>query len=79
MKGKPQPSSLRLTVAILLFLSAILTIGLGFVHLMASLEGPGYGSPEVRNALILLGAAGAALGAAVSLLIWEGAARLGKW
>lgn len=79
MSGKPQPSSLRLLIGVLLFLAAVLTIILGFVHLMEALEGPGYGSPEVRNALIVLGAAGAALGTGTSLMIWEGAARLGKW
>lgn len=75
----PTPSALRLLAGALIFLVAIITMMIGFVHLNGALEGSGYGSPEVRNALIVLGAAGAALGAGICLLIWEGAARLGRF
>lgn len=79
MKGAPTPSSLRLALGAVLTIAAIMVIVLGFVLLVEALEGPGYGSPEVRNTLILLGAAGATLGGGISLLIWEGAARLRRW
>jgi hypothetical protein len=79
VKATPTPSSWRLALGAILTITAIMTIVLGFVFLIEALEGPGYGSPQVRNALILLGAAGAALGGGISLLIWEGAARLGRW
>jgi hypothetical protein len=52
---------------------------IAFLRLHAALEGPGYGSPEVRTVLIVLGVTGAALGTGVCLLVWEGAARLRKW
>jgi hypothetical protein len=77
--GAPQPSTARLALGIVLFFAAIAVLPFGFAHLAAALEGPGYGSAEVRNALIVLGIAGAVLGAGVCLMIWEGAARLRRW
>jgi hypothetical protein len=63
----------------MLFFAAIGVLPFGFAQLAAALEGPGYGSPAVRNVLIVLGITGAALGAGVCLMIWEGAARLRRW
>lgn len=79
MTAAPRPSGVRLALGALSFLAAVGTLPIAFVRLHTALEGPGYGSPEVRWALIVLGATGAALGTGVCLLVWEGAARLRKW
>jgi hypothetical protein len=75
----PRPSSTRLAIGALCFVAAIVMLPIAFLRLHAALEGPGYGSPEVRTVLIVLGVTGAALGTGVCLLVWEGAARLRKW
>lgn len=79
MTGAPRPSTFRLAAGVIVLLAALISLPYGFMGLRSALEGSGYGSPEVRSALIVLGIAGAALGGGVSLLIWEMAARLRRW
>lgn len=79
MTTAPRPSGNRLAIGALCFLAAVAMLPIAFVRLHSALEGPGYGSPEVQLALIVLGITGAVLGAGVCLLVWEGAARLQKW
>lgn len=78
MSAAPRRSSLRLSIGILTLVTAFVALPLGFVSLHSALNGPGYGSPEVRTALIVLSVAGALLSTGISLLIWEAAARLGR-
>lgn len=72
----PKPSHVRLAIGILFFVAAVGALPFEFLNLARALEGPGYGSPEVRNALIAFGAGGAALGAGFCLLIWEFTVRM---
>jgi len=50
---------------------AVTTAVLGFVRLIGVLDGGGYGTPAMRQALVVLGAAGALLAGGVAALIWE--------
>jgi hypothetical protein len=43
----------------------------GFVRLITTLESGGYGTPRMRYALFILGAAGAVLSAGIATLIWD--------
>ncbi|MGE3277174.1 MAG: hypothetical protein AB7O67_18830 [Vicinamibacterales bacterium] len=70
-------SYVLLALGIVLAGGGIIGAALGLKDLMDSLNTAGYGSVEVRNALIFMGAAGAALGTGISLLIWDTANRLG--
>lgn len=79
MTPPPPPSQVRLTVGVLCFLASLGVLPFAFTQLNDALEGPGYGSPEVRVALIVLGVGGAMLGTGVALLIWETAVRLRHW
>jgi hypothetical protein len=70
-------SHMLMATAIVLTVAGITGSALGLKDLMDSLNTAGYGSVEVRNSLIYMGAAGAALGTGISLLIWEVANRIG--
>lgn len=56
---------------------AVLAVGsvfmavFGFINLIRTLEGGGYGTPAMRQALFILGCAGAGLGAGVATVIWD--------
>lgn len=69
----------RLALGIVLTGGAVTASLLGFSDLTNALEATAYGSPAIRHALIVLGAAGAALGAGISLLIWEVSVRLDRY
>ena len=71
----PAGSSLRLIVGAVLVIASVATAAFGFVTLIRLLEGGGYGTPAMRQALIILGAAGAGLGAGVATIIWDIAKR----
>jgi hypothetical protein len=62
---------IRLAVGILLCLTAIGLIVYGFFRLAGVLEQGGYGTPAVRDALIVLGAAGALLAGGIATVIWD--------
>lgn len=68
----PDSGSLpRLFVGIALFVGALGIGVFGFVNLATVLDGGGYGTPAVRNALIILGAAGGCLAAGIATVIWD--------
>jgi formate hydrogenlyase subunit 3/multisubunit Na+/H+ antiporter MnhD subunit len=62
---------IRLAVGTLLCAVAVATTVYGFVRLTGVLEQGGYGTPAVRNALIILGVAGALLATGVATIIWD--------
>jgi hypothetical protein len=70
----PQPpggSVLRLLTGVMLMIVALTIATVGFLQLIRVLDGGGYGSPAMRQALIVLGSAGACLAAGVATLIWD--------
>lgn len=78
MTPAPRPdqgSTLRLLIGATLTLTAIILALVGFVRLIAVLEGGGYGTPAMRAALVVLGTSGALLAAGIATLIWEIAKR----
>ena len=68
-------STVRLIVGATLVIASLATAVFGFVTLIRLLEGGGYGTPATRRALVILGAAGAGLGAGIATLIWDIAKR----
>jgi hypothetical protein len=68
-------SGIRLTVGFLLFFGSLLIAILGFVRLVGVLDRGGYGTPPMRDALLILGAAGAGLAGGLATLIWDIAKR----
>jgi hypothetical protein len=68
-------STPRLLIGATLTIVAISLALVGFVRLIAVLEGGGYGTPSMRYALVVLGAAGASLAAGIATLIWDIAKR----
>jgi hypothetical protein len=65
----------RFLIGILLCLSAVVAIVYGFFRLAGVLESGGYGTSAQRDALIVLGAAGALLAAGIATIIWDVAKR----
>ena len=78
-RSTPSPagggSSLRLLIGSVLIIIALTTTVIGFVRLIAVLEGGGYGTSAMRYALVVLGFAGACLAAGIATVIWEIAKR----
>ena len=66
-----EASSVRLIIGSVLAVGSVLTAVFGFVTLIRTLEGGGYGTPAMRQALFILGAAGAGLGAGIATIIWD--------
>ena len=66
---------LRLLAGVVMLVVAVTTAALGFLRLISVLDGGGYGTPAMRYALIVLGAAGALLAGGVATLIWDIAQR----
>jgi hypothetical protein len=64
-------SVLRLLTGVMLMIVALTIATVGFLQLIRVLDGGGYGSPAMRQALIVLGSAGACLAAGVATLIWD--------
>lgn len=62
---------IRLLIGILLCVSALVTAVYGFLRLAGVLEQGGYGTPAVRDALIVLGTAGALLAGGIATIIWD--------
>ena len=61
----------RFLVGILLCVVALATTAYGFLRLASVLEQGGYGTPAVRDALVVLGLAGALLSAGIATIIWD--------
>ena len=64
-------SSIRLLLGSVLFIAGLAIGVFGFVSLVRVLEGGGYGTPPMRQAFAILGAAGAALAAGIATVIWD--------
>jgi predicted Na+-dependent transporter len=64
-------STIRLLIGLVFTFVAMATAAIGFSRLFNLLEAGGYGKPEVRTALIILGIAGACLATGIATLIWE--------
>jgi hypothetical protein len=62
---------MRLAIGIALCLVATGVTVYGFLHLARVLDQGGYGTPAVRNALMVLGAAGALLAGGIATIIWD--------
>ena len=74
----PEKGSLPRAVFSAVFVVASLVgLTIGFVSLVAALQGPGYGSPEVRAALTWMGVSGGVMAVGICLLIWEVSIRYG--
>lgn len=74
-RGGDQGSTLRLLIGATLVVAAIAMALVGFVRLITVLEGGGYGTPGMRQALFILGTAGASLAGGIATLIWDIAKR----
>jgi hypothetical protein len=68
-RGRGSP--LRFTIGLLLCLIALVLTAYGFFRLAGVLERGGYGTPAVRDALIVLGGGGALLSAGIATIIWD--------
>lgn len=64
-------SLVRLFVGASLFIGGIGVGIFGFFNLAGVLEQGGYGTPAVRNALVILGLAGGCLAAGIATVIWD--------
>jgi hypothetical protein len=62
---------IRLVIGIAVCVIAIAITVYGFFRLAEVLEQGGYGTPAVRDALIVLGMAGALLAGGIATVIWE--------
>jgi hypothetical protein len=61
----------RLVIGILLCVAALSTTVYGFLRLAGVLEQGGYGTPAVRDALVVLGLAGAMFAGGIATIIWD--------
>jgi hypothetical protein len=68
-------SGIRLTVGVLLFFGSLIVAILGFARLVDVLDHGGYGTAPMRDALLILGGAGAGLASGLATLIWDIAKR----
>jgi hypothetical protein len=61
----------RVLAGLLLIIVALVVTVYGFFNLAGVLEQGGYGTPAMRGALGVLGAAGAMLAAGIATIIWD--------
>lgn len=71
----PRGSGVRLMLGLVLFFGSLIVAVLGFTRLVDVLDHGGYGTPSMRNALLILGGAGAGLASGLATLIWDVAKR----
>lgn len=69
--GPQRGSSTRYVAAVVSLIASLITILAGFVLMVQSLEGGGYGTSSNTFAMLWLGAGGGLLGLGIVLLIWE--------
>lgn len=76
--NEPEKGSFaRVVFGIVFLMVSLIGMTIGFVRLLAGLQGPGYGSPEVQAALTWMAASGGLLAVGICLLIWEVSIRYG--
>lgn len=68
-------SLLRVLAGVVMIIVALTAATLGFVRLVNILDGGGYGTTSMRQALIIIGVAGGLLAGGVATLIWDIAKR----
>ena len=61
----------RFAIGLLLCVIALALTVYGFFRLAGVLEQGGYGTPAVRDALLVLGGGGALLAAGIATIIWD--------
>lgn len=66
-----QPSPIRYVAAMVSLITSMVTIIAGFLLMVRSLEGGGYGTSSNSIAIACIGAGGGLLGLGIVLLIWE--------
>jgi len=71
----PRTSFLRMLLAVVSLVSALVVIAIGFVLLVTRLEGGAYNERPMVEALGVLGIGGGLLALGIGLLIWELAGR----
>ncbi|MGH9176756.1 MAG: hypothetical protein ACRD1H_20475 [Vicinamibacterales bacterium] len=64
-------SFLRVLAGGMLLIVAVAVAVIGFTTLVRVLDQGGYGTPAMRNALMVLGLSGACLAGAIATLIWD--------
>jgi hypothetical protein len=69
--ARQQPSPIRYVAAMVSLIASLVTILAGFILLVRSLEGGGYGTSSNSAAIAWIGAGGGLLGLGIVLLIWE--------
>lgn len=75
-QGTPgEGSAVRIVAGLVFTIVAIALAMIGFVRLFSVLEAGGYGSGQMRQALVILGVAGACLATGIATLIWDIAKR----
>ena len=73
LEGRGSP--LRVIAGAVLFVAALGAAVFGFLTLVRVLDGGGYGTRAMREALAILGVAGALFATAIATLIWDVAKR----
>jgi len=68
-------SALRLIGGAVMLIAAFAIAAFGFTRLVWVLEHGGYGTPDMRYALIILGASGALFAGGIATMIWDVAMR----
>ena len=71
-------SAIRVIAGLVFTIVAAAVAIIGFSRLFAVLEAGGYGTPQMRQALVVLGVSGACLATGIATLIWEIAKRYEK-
>jgi uncharacterized membrane protein YqjE len=69
--GTNDSSTVRLLIGAGLTIAAVSLALIGFIRLIGILEGGGYGTPRMRNALVVLGTSGALLASGIATVIWD--------
>lgn len=69
--GPQRGSSTRYVAALVSLIASLITILTGFVFMVRSLEGGGYGTSSNTFAMMWISAGGGLLGLGIVLLIWE--------
>jgi hypothetical protein len=69
--GPQRESTTRYIVGMVCLMVAMVTLPAGFVQMIRTLEGGGYGTSSNTLAFVTLAAGGGFLGLGIALVIWE--------